>query len=275
MNILTKILATKRDEIAASQRQRSFDDIYSEARQIARPALSLSGSLRQSATPIIAEFKRRSPSKGFINREADVATVVAGYAAHGAAAISALTDREYFAGSLADLSAARQVSSVPLLRKDFIISPYQLCEARIAGADAALLIAAALTREQCAELAAFARSLGLETLLEVHSEAELSYISPHISAVGVNNRDLSTFVTSTATSLTLAALIPDSYVKVSESGISDTETVKTLQRAGFRGFLMGEIFMKADNPVQAFAAFAESLKAESQQRRTFTAQADK
>ncbi|MDR1022419.1 MAG: indole-3-glycerol phosphate synthase TrpC [Prevotellaceae bacterium] len=264
MNILTKILAVKREEIAACQRQRSFDDIYGEARQVTRPTLSFSGSLRRSATPIIAEFKRRSPSKGFINREADVAAVAGGYAAYGAAAVSVLTDREHFAGSLADLTAARQAApGVPLLRKDFIISPYQLCEARIAGADAALLIAAALTREQCAELAAFARSLNLEVLLEVHSEAELNYVNPHVNAVGVNNRDLLTFVTDTATSLKLASLIPDSYVKVSESGISDTETVKKLQKAGFQGFLMGEIFMKAADPAQAFAAFIEKLNVES------------
>jgi indole-3-glycerol phosphate synthase len=260
MNILEKILATKREEISACQRQRSFDDIYSEAQRVARPALSLSESLRRSATPIIAEFKRRSPSKGFINKDADVATVVSGYAARGAAAISALTDREYFAGSLADLAAARRASSVPLLRKDFIISPYQLCEARIAGADAALLIAAALTREQCAELAAFARSINLEALLEVHCEAELAHINPHVNVVGVNNRNLSTFATNAATSLTLAPLIPDTYVKISESGISDTETVKTLQKAGFQGFLMGEIFMKTGNPAQALGKFIEELR---------------
>ncbi|MDR0415403.1 MAG: indole-3-glycerol phosphate synthase TrpC [Prevotellaceae bacterium] len=260
MNILTKILATKREEIAACQKQRSFDDIYSEARQVTRSTLSFSESLRRSDTPIIAEFKRRSPSKGFISKGANVESVVSGYAALGAAAISVLTDREYFAGSLIDLTEARLVSGVPLLRKDFIVSPYQLCEARIAGADAALLIAAALTREQCSELAAFARSLDLEVLLEVHSEAELSYINPHVNAVGVNNRDLSTFVTDTSVSLTLAALIPDSYVKVSESGISDTETVKTLQKAGFGGFLMGENFMKTNNPPCALAAFIEELK---------------
>jgi indole-3-glycerol phosphate synthase len=260
MDILEKILSTKREEVAASQRQRSFTDIYSEAREVSREALPFSESLRRSATPIIAEFKRRSPSKGFINREADVSTVVSGYAVHGAAAISVLTDRGYFAGSLADLTAARQVSSVPLLRKDFIISPYQLCEARIAGADVVLLIASALTREQCSELAHFARSLHLEALLEVHGEAELGHINPHVNAVGVNNRNLSTFATDTATSLRLAPLIPGSCVKVSESGISDTETVKALQKAGFGGFLMGENFMKTANPAQALAAFVRALK---------------
>lgn len=260
MDILSRILSTKREEVAAGQRQRSFDDVYSEAREVAREALSLSESLRRSDAPIIAEFKRRSPSKGFINREADVSTVVSGYAAHGAAAVSVLTDRGYFAGSLADLTAARRVANVPLLRKDFIIAPCQLCEARIAGADAVLLIAAALTKGQCSELAHFARSLRLEVLLEVHGEDELGYINPHVSAVGVNNRNLSTFATDTAASLRLAPLIPGGCVKVSESGISDTETVVVLQKAGFGGFLMGESFMKTENPAQALAAFVRALK---------------
>ncbi|MDR3366336.1 MAG: indole-3-glycerol phosphate synthase TrpC [Prevotellaceae bacterium] len=259
MNILETILAAKREELAANQRQRTFEDVYREAREVARPALSLAESLRRSATPIIAEFKRRSPSKGFISRDADAPTVAHGYAAHGAAAISVLTDREHFAGSLADLAAVRRAVGVPLLRKDFVISPYQLCEARIAGADAALLIAAALTKAQCSELAAFARSLSLEVLLEVHDEAELEYACPHVSAVGVNNRNLSTFVTDTATSLRLAPLIPNGYVKVSESGISDAATVKALQKAGYQGFLMGEAFMKTENPAQALAKFVEEI----------------
>ena len=260
VDILAKILSAKREEVSAGRRRRSFDDVYSEAREASREALSFSESLRRSDTPIIAEFKRRSPSKGFINREAEVEAVAGGYAACGAAAISVLTDREYFAGSLADLTAARRVASVPLLRKDFIIDPYQLCEARIAGADAVLLIASALTIAQCSELAHFAQSLRLETLLEVHGEDELAYINPHVNAVGVNNRNLSTFVTDTATSLRLAPLIPGSCVKVSESGISNAETVKTLQQAGFGGFLMGESFMKTENPAQALAALVKALK---------------
>ncbi|MDR2814474.1 MAG: indole-3-glycerol phosphate synthase TrpC [Prevotellaceae bacterium] len=260
MNILTKILDSKREEVAASRRQRSFGDLFSEAWEVARETLSFSESLRRSDTPIIAEFKRRSPSKGFINKDADVSTVVSGYSACGAAAVSVLTDREYFAGSLADLTAARQASSVPLLCKDFIISPYQLCEARIAGADVVLLIASALTKAQCVDLAVFARTLSLEVLLEVHDEAELEYVNSHVNAVGVNNRNLSTFVTDTATSLRLATLIPDSYVKVSESGIADTRTVKRLQKAGFQGFLMGENFMKTENPAQTLAEFVKKLK---------------
>lgn len=262
-DILTKILAAKREEIAASYLRRSLYDLVGAAQEITRPALSLTESLRRSATPIIAEFKRRSPSKGFISRHADVSTVVSGYAAHGAAAISVLTDKKYFAGSLADLTAARQVSSVPLLRKDFIVSPYQLYEARIAGADAVLLIASALTKTQCSELAEFAHMLHLEVLLEVHDEAELEHINPHVNAVGVNNRNLATFVTDTATSLRLAPLIPDGYLKVSESGISDVSTVKTLQQAGFQGFLMGENFMKARKPALALAEFVGELRAKS------------
>jgi indole-3-glycerol phosphate synthase len=255
MNILDKILVTKRTEVDRSNKIRVFEDLCEEAMSITRPVISFVKALQNSDNHIIAEFKRRSPSKGFFNASADVKTIVGGYSSTGAAAISVLTDHDYFGGSLDDLSDARKVSIAPLLRKDFIIDPYQICEARIAGADVILLIAAAITSNRCAELAEFARSLDLEVLLEIHNEQELAHINPFIDAVGVNNRDLTTFVTDVSVSYRLAPMIPESFLKISESGISSPATVKGLYDAGFRGFLMGENFMKEPDPDKALKNF--------------------
>jgi indole-3-glycerol phosphate synthase len=261
MNILDKILETKRAEVAAAKQDRPFDDILAEAQSIARPVISFSGALTASPTGIIAEFKRRSPSKGFINGGASPERVVAGYAAAGAAAVSVLTDRDYFAGSLDDLRAARRVApDVPLLRKDFMVDEYQICEARTCGADAVLLIAAALTPAECARLAAFAASLGLEVLLELHSESELGHICEGVTVVGINNRDLGSFVTDTAVSERLAERLPAGVVRISESGISSPETVRSLRRKGFRGFLMGENFMKQADPAAALSNFLKDME---------------
>ncbi len=260
MNILDKILETKRVEVAAAEQVCSFREILSGARRVDRPVVSFSGALTASPTGIIAEFKRRSPSKGFINEHASVSEVVSGYAAAGAAAISVLTDREYFAGALDDLASARRaVENVPLLRKDFVVDEYQICEARLAGADAVLLIAAALSPERCSELAAFAAELGLEVLLELHDETELGHICPGVSVVGINNRNLATFVTDTSISERLAPLLPTDRVRISESGISSPDTVRRLRYCGFRGFLMGENFMKQADPAAALAEFIKEL----------------
>jgi indole-3-glycerol phosphate synthase len=259
MNILDKILDTKRIEINTNTKIRVFEDIFEEAKSITRTVPSFSKSLQNSDNHIIAEFKRRSPSKGFFNADADAETIVGGYSATGAAAISVLTDRDYFGGSLNDLVAARKHSAVPLLRKDFIIDPYQICEARIAGADVILLIAAAMTVEKCEELAKFARSLNLEVLLEIHNEQELKYLNPFVNVVGVNNRDLTTFITDVSVSYRLASMIPDEFLKISESGISSPSTVRSLLDAGFHGFLMGENFMKTQNPVKALEDFFREL----------------
>ena len=259
MTILDQIITAKRQEVALAKARKPFDKIWLEAQAVDLPALSFSEALLTSDTGIIAEFKRRSPSKGFIHKGADVAAVVAGYSAGGAAAISVLTDREYFGGSLGDLRTARQVAGIPLLRKDFIIDPYQICEARIAGADVVLLIAAALTPDLTSELARFARSLGLEVLLEIHQGAELGHINEYIDVVGVNNRNLATFDTDIAVSEQLATLIPDGLIKISESGISAPETVGKLRKQGFRGFLMGENFMKTTDPALALAGFLKEL----------------
>ncbi|MDR2286760.1 MAG: indole-3-glycerol phosphate synthase TrpC [Prevotellaceae bacterium] len=258
MNILDKILETKRTELDRNIKIRTFEDIFDEAKSVKRPVLSFVRALQDSDNHIIAEFKRRSPSKGFFNADANVETIVGGYSAAGAAAISVLTDSDYFGGSLDDLSTARKVSAVPLLRKDFIIDEYQICEARIASADVVLLIAAAITIDRCAELTKFARSLGLEVLLEIHNEQELKYLNPFVSAVGVNNRDLTTFVTDVFVSHRLAGLIPDCFLKISESGISSISILKVLFDAGFRGFLMGENFMKEPDPVEAFTKFLDT-----------------
>ncbi|MDR2882279.1 MAG: indole-3-glycerol phosphate synthase TrpC [Alistipes sp.] len=261
MTILDKILETKRAEVAASRRAGGLDDILAAAREVTRPVVSFSEALAASTTGIIAEFKRRSPSRGFINEGADVAAVVAGYAGAGAAAISVLTDRDWFAGSLDDLRAARRAApNTPLLRKDFVVDEYQICEARTAGADAVLLIAAALSPERCAELAAFAAGLGLEVLLELHDESELGHVCDGVSVVGINNRDLATFVTDTALSERMAPLLPRDAVRISESGISSPATVRRLRENGFRGFLMGENFMKQPDPAAALRGFINELR---------------
>lgn len=260
MNILDKILETKRAEMAAARSSVNFSGILAQAEAVGRRTNSFSEALAVSPTGIIAEFKRRSPSKGFINEGADAATIVKGYSDNGAAAISVLTDRDYFAGSLDDLRKARAVSAVPLLRKDFIIDPYQICEARIAGADVILLIAAALDREQCCDLADFAQTLGLEVLLEIHNESELEYINGSVDVVGINNRDLTSFATDVNVSKRLGGMLPGEMIRISESGISSAETVLELRKAGFRGFLMGENFMKTGNPAETLGDFIKELQ---------------
>lgn len=258
MNILDKIISTKRQEIGRNIKIRTFENIFEEAKSVSRPVLSFVKALQNSDSRIIAEFKRRSPSKGFFNADAETETVTGGYAAAGAAAISVLTDSDYFGGSLDDLLLARKVVSIPLLRKDFIVDPYQICEARIAGADVVLLIAAAMTPCECMELAGLAHSLDLEVLLEIHNEQELEYLNPFVNAVGVNNRDLTTFVTDVSVSYRMAPMIPSGFLKISESGISSPATVRDLQNVGYRGFLMGENFMKEPSPAEALRRFVES-----------------
>jgi indole-3-glycerol phosphate synthase len=259
MNILDRIVQTKHEETEAARLKEPFEAIFEQAQAVRRSGHSFSGALAASASGIIAEFKRRSPAKGFFQRDADVRTIVRGYAENGAAAISVLTDRDYFSGSLDDLRAARQVTDKPLLRKDFIVDPYQICEARIAGADAILLIAAALTPDACAQLAEFARRLGLEVLLELHGESELDRVNPHVNVVGINNRNLATFATDPAVSLHMAGKIPERFVRISESGLSDPETVCRLRQAGYQGFLMGESFMTRPDPARALGEFIQAL----------------
>lgn len=222
---------------------------------------SLSKNLKNNVFGIIAEHKRRSPSKSTINQNLSVDEVALGYQNGGAAGISVLTDGKYFGGSLDDFLIAKAASSLPLLRKEFIIDEYQILEAKAYGADVILLIAAVLSRESIKKLSEFAQSLGLEVLLEVHNLEELQKsIMPSLDMIGVNNRNLKTFEVSLEYSKTLASHIPHDFVKVSESGISSTEAVLDLQTYGYQGFLMGENFMKTENPGLHLKNFINTLR---------------
>ncbi len=262
MNILEKIIQRKEQEVASARKAMPLATLEQQE-GFRRTPLSLSRFLLDPArTGIIAEFKRRSPSKGIINAEADIAEVTEAYARNGASGISVLTDADFFGGSNADLQAAR-AQSIPILRKEFIIDAYQVAEARAVGADAILLIAACLSPARVRELAAYARSLQLEVLLELHDAAELGHICTDTTMVGINNRNLKNFAVDLRHSIELAARIPDGYLKIAESGIHDVETICTLRDAGFRGFLIGEHFMKQAHPAIAFASFVEQLKQKS------------
>lgn len=260
MNILDKIIAKKRNEVAEAQAKVSLAELktyplFSRACYALRESM-----LHPERTGIIAEFKRASPSKGLINGTASVAQVVKGYQDAGASAVSVLTDPDFFQGSLVDLTAARQALTIPLLRKEFIIDRYQIAEAKAYGADIILLIAACLDTAEIESLSIYAKSLGLSVLLEVHNEEELNRsLFNSIDAIGVNNRNLKDFSVSLAHSYDLVNKIPDRYIKVSESGISDPETITALRAAGFQGFLIGENFMRTDNPGAAIKEFVEQL----------------
>jgi len=260
MNILDKIIEHKRVEVA--QRKEAVPVAQLESSPLfTRRVLSLKQFLTDpSRTGIIAEFKRRSPSKGVINDQVDVATVTKGYAAAGASCLSVLTDSAFFGGSSEDLQRAR-VNEIPILRKDFIIDEYQIIEAKAIGADVILLIAACLTPEEVQRLAEFARRLRLEVLLEIHNEEELEHICEATEMVGVNNRDLKTFTVDIQRSIDLSKMIPEGKILVAESGISKIETILHMKDAGFTGFLIGENFMKEKDPGAAFGAFVAELKA--------------
>ena len=257
--ILDKILASKAVEVASRKLTTPISTLE-KAPAFSRKCLSMKQSLLNSESGIISEFKRKSPSLGWIHEDADVVDVTAGYSAAGASGISILTDLEYFGGTPMDLMAARQFITCPVLRKDFVIDEYQLYEAKAMGADVILLIAAALTVQQTLELAQKAHELGLEVLLEVHNAEELGHANDFVDMLGVNNRNLKTFEQSIQVSFDLAALIPDKFVKVSESGISKVETVQELRKVGYKGFLMGENFMKEENPAEALSEFIIDLK---------------
>ena len=220
---------------------------------------SMRAALEGSDSGIIAEFKRKSPSKGWLHPGANVREVLPAYEKNGASACSVLTDSHFFGGSLGDLANARKVVDLPLLRKDFIISSYQLYQARAMGADAVLLIAACLTPEECLSLAETAHVLSLEVLLEIHSESELDHLNPYVDMIGVNNRNLGSFHTDVENSFRLAEKLPKEILKVSESGISDPILIGRLRKAGYKGFLIGETFMKEENPGDALASFKSAI----------------
>ncbi len=258
-DILQEIVATKRAEVDRRKRETDLQALYRQAETPRTTRHSLREALRSSSTGIISEFKRRSPSKGWINRDADVQSVVRAYQQAGATALSVLTDTPYFGGTDDDLRAARQACSLPILRKDFTIDEFQLVESRAIGADAVLLIAAALTREQCRRFAEIAHQLELEVLLEIHDQSELDYYSEYVDVLGVNNRNLGSFHTDIANSFRLIEQMPQEATPISESGISNPDTVKELRAIGFKGFLIGENFMKTEAPGDSLKNFINAL----------------
>jgi indole-3-glycerol phosphate synthase len=259
MHILDTIIAHKMGEVARKKKLVTVAALQQQP-NFGRQVLSLKEYLQdETRTGIIAEFKRRSPSKGIINDKAEVQEVTAAYTKYGASGLSVLTDTEFFGGYDEDLLRAR-VNEIPVLRKDFIIDEYQVTEAKAMGADVILLIAACLTPLRVAELAFFAKSLKLEVLLEIHHEAELQHIGMDVDLVGVNNRDLKTFSVDINRSIELCRKIPDDKIKIAESGIGNAETIHVFKQAGFTGFLMGEHFMRSDNPAEAFEQFVQQLK---------------
>ena len=258
MNILDKIVANKRLEVNKRKQEITINELELSA-HFTRDIISLKEYLlKPERTGIIAEYKRKSPSKGVINDQATVKEVTEAYAQF-ASGISVLTDEEFFGGRIEDLQAARH-NTIPILRKDFMIDPFQIIEARAIGADVILLIAACLTTSEVKAFADLAKSLGLEVLLEVHNEEELEHICDSVDFVGVNNRNLKTFEVNIETSLSLIEKIPSNKLAIAESGISQTDSIVTLRKAGFKGFLIGENFMKEADPTIAFARFVHELK---------------
>ncbi|MEM5540221.1 indole-3-glycerol phosphate synthase TrpC [Olleya sp. AS48] len=259
MDILTKIVNDKRIEVNLRKQLIPIKQLEHSI-LFERKTASLAEKLKNSTTGIIAEHKRRSPSKQVINHDLNVFDVAKGYQDAGVCGMSVLTDGKYFGGSLDDLLTARASCNLPLLRKEFIIDPYQIIEAKAYGADVILLIAAILTREEIKTYSELAKSLNLDVLLEVHNQDELhKSIMPSLDMLGVNNRNLKTFEVSLDTSKQLSNLIPDDFVKVSESGISNIEAIKTLQPFGYKGFLIGEKFMKTDNAGLSAKQFIKTL----------------
>ncbi len=260
MNILEEIIGHKRIEVAE---RKSLYPVKLLERSIyfQSPVVSLKKYVqREDKSGIIAEIKRKSPSRGDINPYVSVERTSIGYMQAGASALSILTDKKFFGGSNEDLTLARKFNFCPILRKDFVVDEYQILEAKSIGADAILLIAAALDPSEISRLARFAQSLHLEILLEVHNEKELQdNLEAEVDLIGVNNRDLKTFVTDINISRQLATMIPATVVKVSESGIENTETIIDLKKYGYQGFLMGQNFMQHSRPEKACKEFIDEL----------------
>jgi len=259
MHILDQIIARKKEEVA-TQKALVSEAVLKQMPFFNADALSMSSFVTSPLkTGIIAEFKRKSPSKGIINNTATVTAVTAAYSSFGASGLSVLTDLDFFGGSLQDLTAAR-VHDTPILRKDFMVDPYQIIEAKAYGADVILLIAACLTPLAVKELATVAKDIGLEVLLEIHTKDELDHVCDGIDMVGINNRNLKTFEVDLAHSIALANMLPAHLPKIAESGISNVSTILELKKEGFDGFLIGENFMKTPDPAAAFEAFVADLK---------------
>lgn len=259
--ILDEIVANRKEEVSKQKLSFQLSEIQSKIDlSVARNSLS---KLLQSfgASGIIAEFKRRSPSKGVINDRVQPEIVTKGYSDAGASGLSVLTDGKYFGGSNVDFMAARSANPfTPLLRKDFIVDEYQLYESRLLNADVILLIAAVLEKAEISRFTTIAHELGMEVLLELHEECEFEKFDKEIDMIGINNRNLKDFRVDMDRSLKLLELLPAESVKISESGLSDPETVDFLRKSGFQGFLMGENFMKTQNPATACLDFISRLK---------------
>lgn len=260
-DILQQIIANKREEVARHKQAVSLNTLLAlGSERLERPTISMRARLASSSSGIIAEFKRKSPSKGWLHPKASVSEVLPAYEAAGASACSILTDGDFFGGSLGDLHSARALVKLPLLRKDFIIDEYQLYQSRVMGADVVLLIASVLDPRECAKLAKLAHHLGMEVLLEIHSEEELGHLTNEVDMLGVNNRNLGSFQTDVKNSFRLAekmkkiaterALTP---LLISESGLKDAETLLNLRATGYRGFLIGETCMRNARPGDALA----------------------
>ena len=261
MDILETIVAAKRKEIELFMQKSPIERFEKDGFfwQVRNRSL-VQNLLMPGSTGIIAEFKRKSPSKGwFKTKELEVEPVVSSYN-KSAAGISVLTDNEFFGGDMDDLIQTKVVTDIPVLRKDFIIDKWQIAEAKAFGADVILLIAACLTHAEVKEFASYARSIGLESILEVHNEEELGHCCDEVDIVGVNNRNLKTFEVDINTSLKLIDKIPIRKPVIAESGISSVDTIVTLRQAGFKGFLIGENFMKEESPGKAFEEFVSGLK---------------
>lgn len=261
MTILDEIVANRRKEI---EQVKSHVSLAELKKQI--PADRKGNSLKKrllnpEASGIIAEFKRKSPSKGIINDKVTPEVVTKGYVTAGASGISVLTDKSYFGGSLDDFAKVREANpETPLLRKDFMVDEYQIYEASVVKADVILLIAAVLTKEEIERFTTLAHKLGLEVLLELHAEEELQKVDPRVDLIGINNRNLKDFTVDLDHSIQMLEKLPAEAVKIAESGISDPETVEHLRKSGFHGFLMGENFMKQEHPAEACREFINALK---------------
>ncbi len=260
MNILEKIVLSKKASVAERQKLSPIPALVL-SHYYSRPVISLSERLRtKKNSGIIAEFKRRSPSKGLINAQAEPGEVSQAYAKAGAAGLSVLTDMSFFGGTTDDLLKVRAANAIPILRKDFIIDAYQVHETKAMGADVMLLIAECLKKKEAKLLASLAKDIGLEVILEIHSEKQLEKYTPEIDIIGVNNRNLKTFEVNIEQSKRLFEHLPGEAVKISESGISSIEVINELQEVGYEGFLMGENFMKTARPGSACRSFIESIR---------------
>ncbi len=260
MTILDKIIEHKRKEVEETKKRVSVKELM-YYRHFDKMVPSLKDYLlNPDKSGIIAEHKRRSPSKGIINDKVNIIDVVKGYESAGASAVSVLTDSEFFGGSNENLTTARDSISIPILRKDFIVDPYQIYEAKAIGASAILLIAAVLTPDETKELGSLASYLGMEILMEFHDETELNRMNSYVDVAGINNRNLNTFEVDLNKSVELADKLPAYIPKVAESGISSVKDIKFLRSKGFSGFLIGESFMKKENPGKACEDFSLNLQ---------------